>query len=387
MTSGEAPMTVDITRSRAATVSTASFSSVMSVEMVPTATGIPSGSSRGNLTDRNVWVPSARGMLSSNCIGLACHQHLLVARPQRGGGLGPVVEVVAAHDGRGLVAQHGHEGLVGELVATERVLQADESGGVVEEGGEPRLALLLGLLGLATGRDVDGVGEDPRRLRLVAPQDPLHPSPGSVEVADAELHAHLTSGLADGPAGGGEQRGPVVVVDEIEEHARVVGDGQRRVAHDAGAVRADVVDDEGRRVVEAGAERAGEHHHRPGRHQVLEGGSGLLQFPAPGGEHLRRPRQGRLGGGDLVGAGRGGFEVDVAREALGVDLEVADAAGEGPGEQQRGRGSADHADAEGDQHGDRGRRGPVGAGLDRHHRGGRHEDEDGDGEHQPTLGA
>ena len=69
MTSGEAPMTVDSTRSRAATLATASFTSVMSVEIEPTATGTPSGSSSGNFTDRKVWGPSSSSMTSSNCIG------------------------------------------------------------------------------------------------------------------------------------------------------------------------------------------------------------------------------------------------------------------------------------------------------------------------------
>ena len=69
MTSGDAPMTVDSTRSRAAMVAAASFTSVMSVEIEPTATGTPSASSSGNFTDRKVWGPSASSMTSSNCIG------------------------------------------------------------------------------------------------------------------------------------------------------------------------------------------------------------------------------------------------------------------------------------------------------------------------------
>ncbi len=67
ITSGEAPMTVESTRSRAARVAVARVSSVMSVATLPTAVGTPSGSRIGNFWASQVLGPSASVTTSSNC--------------------------------------------------------------------------------------------------------------------------------------------------------------------------------------------------------------------------------------------------------------------------------------------------------------------------------
>ena len=111
-------------------------------------------------------------------------------------------------------------------------------------------------------------------------------------MTDPELDLHLAAGVPDGPAAGGEQGDDVVGVHEADEGGGVVQQGDRRVAHDPGAVGADVVEQQGRRVVEVGGERRRQHDHRPRRHQVLQRGLGLLELALPDWPAPRRPGPG-----------------------------------------------------------------------------------------------